>query len=352
MDKYIIAADPAEAAPGVERHRRQGGQPAGRALALCRAADDLPQARARPLPLAQVAGDGRHARHLLRAALAALGPRTGPSRPGRAARHGPQPLSSCSGSRSGRRSSTSSPACWCSARSPVPGHLGRRPRLVRLHLPADGVDRSHDRGGALLAGRPQRPHSPRPAAVGTGQDLEEGHDAPLLARHRRGHGRCLHLLLPRRADACPRARLGHGADHRLSLPRHLHAHHLRARRHRARAGVHLHVPVAAHPGRHGRPRDLAGQLHAPIAASRAGPTRRASPGRVAATASTAWPASRSAPPASTSATARSSNASSARCASTPATRSWTGSGGRAASSPTTPSPSRRRPPRARRRRCS
>ena len=34
----------------------------------------------------------------------------------------------------------------------------RRSRLVRLHLPADGVDRSHDRGRALLAGRPQRAH--------------------------------------------------------------------------------------------------------------------------------------------------------------------------------------------------
>ena len=139
----------------------------------------------------------------------------------------------------------------------------------------------------------------------------------------------LRLLFPRRADACRRAPRRHGAGHRLSLPRHLHAHDLRARRHRPRAGLHLHVPLAAHPGRHGRPRDAAGELPGRIAASRAAPTRRASPGRGAATASTARPASPSARPASTSATARSSNASSARCASMPATTSWTRSAGRA-----------------------
>ena len=127
-----------------------------------------------------------------------------------------------------------------------------------------------------------------------------------------------------------RAARRHGAGHRLPVPRHLHAHHLRARRHRPRAGLHLHVPLAAHPGRHDRPRDAAGQLSRAIAASRAGPTRRASPGRGAATASTARPASPSARPASTSATARSSSASSARCASMPATTSWARSAARAA----------------------
>ena len=52
-----------------------------------------------------------------------------------------------------------------------------------------------------------------------------------------------------------------------------------------------------------------------------------------ATASTATPASRSAPWASTSATASSSNASPARCASMPATASWTRSAASGASSP-------------------
>ena len=52
----------------------------------------------------------------------------------------------------------------------------------------------------------------------------------------------------------------HGAHHRLSLPRDIHAHDLPARRHRPRTGLHLYVPVAAHPGRHGRSRDAARQL--------------------------------------------------------------------------------------------
>ena len=93
----------------------------------------------------------------------------------------------------------------------------------------------------------------------------------------------------------------------------------RARRHRARAGLHLHVPLAAHPGRDARRRTLL-VTYAPGAASRAAPHKKgASAGTDAATASTARPASPSARWASTSATARSSNASSARCASMPAT---------------------------------
>ena len=43
----------------------------------------------------------------------------------------------------------------------VSRHRRRRAHVVRLYVPADGVDRSHDRGRALLAGGPQRPHPPR-----------------------------------------------------------------------------------------------------------------------------------------------------------------------------------------------
>ena len=114
---------------------------------------------------------------------------------------------------------------------------------------------------------------------------------------------------------------GHRSHRRLRLPRHLHGLDLSARRHRPRAGLHLHVPVAAHPGRDARHRFASDLLSRDAAASRAGRTRRASPGRTAATASTARPASPSVPWASTSATARSSSASSARSASTPATTS-------------------------------
>ena len=46
---------------------------------------------------------------------------------------------------------------------------------------------------------------------------------------------------------------GTAPRHRLSLPRHLRVHDLPAWRHRPRAGLHLHVSLAAHPGRHGRP---------------------------------------------------------------------------------------------------
>ena len=146
---------------------------------------------------------------------------------------------------------------------------------------------------------------------GDREAVPQGHDAPLLARHRPGDRRRLRVLLPRRADAGRRAADGHRPHHRLSLPRHLHAHHLRARRHRPRAGVHLHVPVAAHPGRHGRSRHALGSYR-PIAASHAARTKKGSLGRAAAIASTAGNALRSVRPASTSATAPSSNASSAR----------------------------------------
>ena len=45
-----------------------------------------------------------------------------------------------------------------------------------------------------------------------------------------------------------------GAARRLHLRRHLDRHHLCAWRHRPRAGLHLHVPLAAHPGRDVRSR--------------------------------------------------------------------------------------------------
>ena len=111
---------------------------------------------------------------------------------------------------------------------------------------------------------------------------------------------------------------------RLRLDRHPHLHHLFARRPHARAGVPLHVPVAAHPG--GADRRRRAQRHLSPRSRRAahvGQGRRAGARRTAsrpAIASTAINASRSARPASTSARVRSSAASNAACASTPATR--------------------------------
>ncbi len=120
---------------------------------------------------------------------------------------------------------------------------------------------------------------------------------------------------------------GPGAGHRLFLGRPLHLHHLRARRHDARAGLHLSLPLAAHPGRDAGRALAAGHLPPrPRRAARSAQEGREL-GRRAATASTATSASWSARPASTSATAASSSASTAASASTPATRSWTASAG-------------------------
>ena len=119
-----------------------------------------------------------------------------------------------------------------------------------------------------------------------------------------------------------RARDGPGGIGRLFHHRHPDGHHLHLRRLHARTGLHLHVPVAAHPGRDAR-RGIA-HRHLQCLARRA-PACRPQEGRGAgparsATASTATPASPSARWASTSATATSSNASTAPSASMPATR--------------------------------
>ena len=308
--------------PGVERIDVKAVN-RSRTAALRRPPEDLSQARARPLPHRQVAGDGGHARHLLRAALAALGSRARPARPGRPARHGQQPLllflprDLAAGVLLHHRPAGAGGA------GAVPRHVRRRPRLVRLHLSADGLDRSHGRGRALLAGRPQRPHRASTSEPwGAGQALQEGHDAPLLAADRpaRPAARSSSTSATRRRSPASSSTGTAPAIAYLFLGIFT-LHHLPARRHRPRAGLHLHVPLAAHPGRHVRPRDAARHLSRRSAASRAARTRRARPGRAAATASTARPASPSARPASTSATARSSSASSARCASTPATTS-------------------------------
>jgi polyferredoxin len=69
--------------------------------------------------------------------------------------------------------------------------------------------------------------------------------APDRARHRRGLG----LLLHRRADAPARSPHLRRPSGRLHDHRDPDRHDLPLRRLRARAGLHLHVPLAAHPGR-------------------------------------------------------------------------------------------------------
>ena len=112
----------------------------------------------------------------------------------------------------------------------------------------------------------------------------------------------------------------------LDLDRHSHLHHLFARRLHARAGLHLHVPVAAHPGR--ADRRACPERHLPLRprraarfaeAERAVAASRDSPPAIASTAASALPCAR---PAWISAKACRSTASSAAFASMPATRSW------------------------------
>ena len=104
-----------------------------------------------------------------------------------------------------------------------------------------------------------------------------------------------------------RARHLPGAGRRLCLDRHPHLHHLHARRPHARAGLHLHVPVAAHPG--GADRRMGAQRHLPLRSRRAAHARSRRRGAARARAcrpaiaSIAANASRCARPASTSATA-------------------------------------------------
>ena len=154
-----------------------------------------------------------------------------------------------------------------------------------------------------------------------GHALAQGRHAPDLASDRHRHRRRVGVLFRRCADAGAAARDLRGAAPRLSLHRHLHRHHLRSWRPRPRAGLHLYVPLAAHPGGDVRPRLSAHHLSRLARRAARAAQGRADAGKDAATASTASNASPSAPPASTSATARSSNASNARCASMLATRS-------------------------------
>ncbi len=107
----FLSGDRTRPRPRPASRPRDGGRVEDGARSLRRAPEDLPQARARHVPQGQVGRDGRHARHLL------------PRCPGSAGTAGPtcrtkrsswiSPISGCSSapSRSGRRSSTTSPAC-------------------------------------------------------------------------------------------------------------------------------------------------------------------------------------------------------------------------------------------------
>ena len=101
------------------------------------------------------------------------------------------------------------------------------PRLVRLHLPADGVDRSHDRWSSA-SGRATatRASASTRQPWGPVKIFKKGMTHLSWLAIGAADRRRLRLLFPRCADARRRAADRHGAGHRLPVPRHLHAHDL------------------------------------------------------------------------------------------------------------------------------
>src|SRR5688572_14187962 len=83
----------------------------------------------------------------------------------------------------------------------LPRDLAVRPRLVRLCLPADSLDRPVLVGRTQDRRRPWRPHPAGQWQVQYGQTLEEGRQARGMDRHQSGYRRRLGALLLRRADA-------------------------------------------------------------------------------------------------------------------------------------------------------
>ena len=164
----------------------------------------------------------------------------------------------------------------------------------------------------------------RTAALDGPARPREGAETRDLARDRLVDRRRLGALFRRRADPGRPARHAPGARDRLDLDRHPDVHDLCPRRLHARAGLRLHVSVAAHPGRDDR-RERA-QRHLPARSRRTAHVaeegdRRARARRAGGRLHRLQPMRRtSVRPASTSATGPISAASSADCASTPATR--------------------------------
>jgi hypothetical protein len=299
--------------------RRACQRAAGSGTALCAAQEDLPQARQRLVPQVQVAGDARHARHLLHHALAALGPRPVCARPG------------------GARRSRQPALLLLLHRDLAAGILLRRRLLVMagigLFLVTSTVGRAWCGyacpqtvwvdlflvGRARHRGRPQRPHQARNKAPWSADKIVKRSASTHLAADRRGDRRRLDLLFRRRADAARRCRDRQAPPSPITIAMLTATTYTFGGLMREQVCTYMcpwpriqaamldeHSLTVTYNDWRGEPRSR----HAKKASPRASRS---------ATASTAMPASRSARWASTSATASSSNASPARCASTPAT---------------------------------
>ena len=256
-------------------------------------------------------------------AVAALGPRPGRARPGGAGRSGqPALLLLLHRDLAAGNLLPDRPADHGARSALFLVTSAVRPRLVRLCLPADGVDRPVHAGRAPDRGRPQRSacsSTPAPWTLDKVVRKVAKHAVWLVIAAATGGAWIIYFV-----DAPTlRARASRPAQRRargLFLHRPVHRHDLSAGRLGARAGLHLHVPVAALPGGDARRAQRCIVTYQDWRGEPRGKHKKGERlGRRAATASIATPASRSARPASTSATASSSNASAAACASTPAT---------------------------------
>ena len=204
---------------------------------------------------------------LLSAALRALGPRARPAQPGGAGRPAASPLlfllhrAMAAGGLLLHRSPDHR------GDDAVPDERARGPHLVRLPLPANHLDRPVLRRRALGRGRPARTHPEGQARLDLQPCARGRHQALPVADDRLVDRRRLGAVFRRCADAGEGSRHLPGAVHRLSLDRHPDRDHLCVRRPRARAGLHLHVSLAAYPGRaDGR---MGAQRHLPARPRRA-----------------------------------------------------------------------------------
>ena len=134
----------------------------------------------------------------------------------------------------------------------VPGYVGGWQSLVRLHLSANGLGRSFPGRRARDRRRPQRSHQARQGKLDRQEARPARGQACDLDRHCRADRRRMDLLLRRCADAAAGFCHGKRGPDRLHHRRDPDCHDLHVRRADAGAGLHLHVPMAAHPGGHAR----------------------------------------------------------------------------------------------------
>ena len=145
---------------------------------------------------------------------------------------------------------------------PVSRHLRGRTGLVRLCLPADGLDRCVPARRPVRRWRPQRAHASRQGAMDGAKNGPAAVQVEHLSVHRLLDRRCLDHVFCRCAYPGGRLLDRPGRLRCLCLGRDPDRNNLRLRRVHARAGMHLHVPLAAHPdrddGRKFTDRDLQG----------------------------------------------------------------------------------------------